>query len=383
MENTQQKHAWIIDSTLRDGEQAPGVVFSLEEKMNIACMLSDLGVNEIEAGIPAMGEPERAEIVQLVYRHLDCRLTAWCRAVQSDIALAARIGTEGVHISFPVSKVLMSVMGKNENWVMRQVEALVPFGKRYFDFVSVGALDATRADTNFLIRFSRHAAEFGAQRLRIADTNGVARPSGIGNLIKKIKKEIPDLAIDFHGHNDMGMAAANAVTAFESGADALSVTVNGLGERAGNAALEQVAVALKQIDPASCEIHTRQLMKVCSYVAEASGRKIPVDRPLTGADVFSHESGIHCAGLIENPVAFQPFLPESIGRKKGAFVLGRHSGSKMIRRLLAEKGFVVTNEQAAILRDYIRNLAIEEKEIFNLENLENLFRQCCTEAESA
>jgi len=218
--------------------------------------------------------------------------------------------------------------------------------------------------------------------LRIADTNGIARPSGIGNLIKKIKKEIPDLAIDFHGHNDMGMATANAVTAFESGANALSVTVNGLGERAGNAALEQVAIALKQIVSESCDIQTRQLMPVCLYVAEASGRKIPVDQPLTGPDVFSHESGIHCAGLLENPMAFQPFLPESIGRDAASFVLGRHSGSKIIRYLLAEKGLVVTNEQALILRDHIRDMAIEEKEVFKLENLETLFRLCCMEEES-
>lgn len=375
MENTHEDHAWIIDSTLRDGEQAPGVVFTLEEKMNIACMLSDLGVNEIEAGIPAMGEQERSEIVQMVSRQLDCRLTAWCRAVQSDIALAARSGTEGVHISFPVSDILMSVLGKTENWVMRQIEALVPFGKRYFDFVSVGALDATRADLKFLIRFARHAKDFGAHRLRIADTNGIGRPSGIMYLIKKIKNAVPDLAIDFHGHNDMGMATANAITAFESGAEALSVTVNGLGERAGNAALEEVAVALKRMSPWACDIQTRQLLSICSYVSEASNRAIPVNKPVTGAGVFCHESGIHCAGLIENPMAFQPFLPEIIGRSAESYVVGRHSGSKMIRYLLAEKGLAVTRDQAVIIRDYIRDLAVKNKTVFTSESLEALCRQ--------
>jgi homocitrate synthase NifV len=375
MENIHDHHAWIIDSTLRDGEQAPGVVFTLEEKMNIACMLSDLGVDEIEAGIPAMGDQERSEIVQMVSRQLDCRLTAWCRAVHSDIALAARSGTEGVHISFPVSDILMSVMGKTENWVMDTIEDLVPFGKRYFDFVSVGALDATRADSKFLVRFAKGAAKYGAHRLRIADTNGIGRPLGIRNLIKKIKTAAPGLLIDFHGHNDMGMATANAITAFESGAEALSVTVNGLGERAGNAALEQVAVALKQIFPAACDIQTRHLQSICSYVAEVSSRKIPVDKPVTGADVFSHESGIHCAALIENPMAFMPFSPESIGRSGESYVVGRHSGSKIIRYLLAEKGVDISREQAVILRDYIRNRAVKHKSIVSPDKLVELFMQ--------
>lgn len=373
MKNSHDHRVWIIDSTLRDGEQAPGVVFSLEEKMNIACMLSDLGVNEIEAGIPAIGDQERLEIVHMVSRQLDCRLTAWCRAVRSDIALAARSGTEGVHISFPISDILMSVLGKTENWVMNKVEELVPFGKRYFDFVSVGALDATRADIRFLIRFSKHVADCGAHRLRIADTNGIARPSTIRTLIKSVNKSVPGLPIDFHGHNDMGMATANAITAFESGADAVSVTINGLGERAGNAPLEEVAVALNRISPAACEIQIDQLMSVCAYVSEASERPVPVNKPVTGADVFSHESGIHCAGLIEDPMTFQPFLPESVGRTGASFVLGRHSGSKVIRYLLAKKGVVVTRDQAIMLRDYIRDFAVRHKTVFTPESLEALF----------
>ena len=372
MENIEDRHAWIIDSTLRDGEQAPGVVFTLEEKLNIAGMLSDLGVNEIEAGIPAMGEEERMEIVQMVSRQPDCRLTSWCRAVRSDIALAARSGTEGVHISFPVSDILLNVFGKTGDWVMRKLEELVPFGNRYFDFVSVGAQDATRADMGFLLRFSRHAAACGAHRLRIADTSGVARPSTVRTLVHAVRKAVPGLPLDFHGHNDMGMATANAVTAFESGAEALSVTVNGLGERAGNAAIEQVAVALNRMAPGICNIQNHQLTTVCAYVAEAANRPIPADQPITGADVFRHESGIHCAGLIENPEAYQPFPPESVGREKAAFVLGRHSGSKIIRHLLAEKGLLVTLEESAVLREYIHDATLRRKAAFSPDNLKRL-----------
>ncbi len=374
MKKIPHRRPWIIDSTLRDGEQAPGVVFTLKEKINIAGMLSDIGVDEIEAGIPAMGEQERSEIVHLVSQELDCRLTAWCRALQSDIALAARSGTEGVHISFPVSRVLMSAMDKNEWWVMNMVEKLVQFGKRYFDFVSVGAMDATRADTGFLIRFSRHVQEFGANRLRLADTIGIARPTSVCSLIKKIKTEVPDLDIDFHGHNDLGMATANAITAFEAGAEALSVTVNGLGERAGNAPLEEVAMAFGEMMPGICDIRIDLLMALCSYVASASNRRIPEDKPVTGKGVFSHESGIHCAALIDNPMAFQPFPPESVGREKKTFVIGRHSGSKMIRHILSQKGIQVTDEQSVALRDYVRGLAVRHKLVFTPENIESFFR---------
>jgi homocitrate synthase NifV len=294
--------------------------------------------------------------------------------VRSDIALAARSGTEGVHISFPVSDILMSVFVKTEDWVMQKLEELVPFGNRYFDFVSVGAQDATRADMGFLLRFARQAAACGAHRLRIADTSGVARPSTVRALVKAVRKSVPGLPLEFHAHNDMGMATANAITAFEAGSEALSVTVNGLGERAGNVAIEQVAVALNRMAPGICDIQINQLTALCAYVAEAANRPIPADKPITGADVFRHESGIHCAGLIENPEAYQPFPPESVGREKAAFVLGRYSGSKMIRHLLAEKGLVVTREQSAILRKYIHDFTLKHKTALTQEKADALFK---------
>ena len=326
----------IVDTTLRDGEQAPGVSFDLGEKIEIARMLADLGVDELEAGIPAMGEAEREEIRSLVALDLPCRIVPWCRALESDIRLAAECGVEGVHIGFPVSKILLDSMSKDRDWVLESLDRLVSYASRYFDFVSVGAKDAFRCDFDFLSWFYILASQCGADRIRIADTVGTATPSRVKRMVEGLLSLGCDLPVEFHGHNDLGMATANAFTAAEAGAQAISTTVNGLGERAGNAALEEIAMALHLDDNLECSIRPAGLTKLCRAVAAASGRNIPASKPVTGEDIFKHESGIHCAALIKDPLSFQPYLPEIAGREESRFVLGKHSGRNVIRHLIRE-----------------------------------------------
>lgn len=347
----------IIDTTLRDGEQAPGVVFSRQDKLVIAERLIRAGVDEIEAGIPAMGNDVRQDIIAISELRRNCRISVWARALEDDIRQAAECRADSVHISFPVSAVHLNAMGKTGDWVLNQMEQLVPLARRHFDRVSVGAQDATRAELSFLGRFARHSADCGAYRIRIADTVGIARPSQISRLFEMLRRSAGNLKLEFHGHNDLGMATANTVTAVESGADAVSVTVNGLGERAGNAALEQVALAVGHLPFHTCRIRTFYVPELCRIVANASKRPIPVDTPVTGSAVFSHESGIHCAGLLKDPQTYEPFNPEAAGLGKRTFVIGSHSGAAQIRHLLSQNGIFISEEAASRLRIHVQNTA--------------------------
>ncbi|MFP4585123.1 MAG: hypothetical protein ACLFN9_17290 [Desulfococcaceae bacterium] len=348
---------FIIDSTLRDGEQAPGVAFRRQQKIRIAHMLAEVGVDEIEVGIPAMGEEERETIREIRRLGLPPRLTCWCRAAAGDIQLAGQCGTGGIHISLPVSPIHIHALGKSPGGVLDLMREMVSLARADFDRVSVGAQDALRADPDYLEAFVAHAEDCGADRVRIADTVGIASPGAIHRLFRRLAPAAKGISLEFHGHDDLGMATANAVTAAEAGASALSVTVNGLGERAGNAPLEEVAAALAFATAGTARLRTASLPPLCEYVAEASGRSIPPDKPITGSAAFQHESGIHCAGMLKDPLAYQPFPSEAVGRRDTAFVIGKHSGTHVIQHCLRERGITVDRDAARRLLEKVRRAA--------------------------
>ena len=363
---------WIIDTTLRDGEQAPGVVFSSAEKMEIACLLAEIGVNELEIGYPAISNEERNTIREIVALKLPVRLTSWARAKWQDIEDACLCGTEAVHISFPVSALYLELMERDYAWVQEQLQELIPRAKKYFDVVSVGAQDATRAEPGLLKRFVLDAEACGADRVRIADTVGIATPSTIIQLIGFLTSA-SNTALEFHAHNDLGMATANAFTALEAGCHAVSVSVTGLGERAGNAALEELAIALKLSGKYKTDIDTRKLSHLCAAVSRASGRAIEDQKPVVGRSAFQHESGIHCSALLKHPLSYQPFLPDEIGRDKYELVIGKHSGSASIQHFFSEKGTIMTRDEANHLLALVRTTATEKKRALKPEELERIY----------
>ncbi len=335
MKSLEKKQIIIDDTTLRDGEQTAGVVFSLEEKKRIALMLDEIGVGELECGIPAMGKQEQASIRALVDLGLNARLMTWNRAVIRDIQASLATGVQAVDISLSVSDLhIQHKLGKSRAWVKEQLKRSLGFAKQHNLYVSVGGEDSSRADLDFLIELLRIAENEGADRFRFCDTLGILDPFATYDKVKYLA-ERSSLDLEVHTHNDLGMATANAIAGIRAGAKFVNTTVNGLGERAGNAALEEVVMALKHacnIDP---QIDTSRFLEISRYVGQASQRPVPDWKAVVGEKVFSHESGLHADGVIKNPANYEGFDPGEVGLQRH-MVLGKHSGSNGLKQRLEQ-----------------------------------------------
>jgi homocitrate synthase NifV len=363
----------IIDSTLRDGEQAPGVVFTLEEKLRIAALLDECGVKEVEVGTPAMGDEEVQAIREIVQSGFRFDKLCWARAKESDIVASARTGANRINISFSVSDIQLSAMGRSREWVMKQIAPMISLARSEFDFVAVGAQDASRADREFLNEFIGACLAEGADRIRLADTVGILNPMTTAELFSSVSSLFPFVDFEFHGHNDLGMATANSLVALMSGASSVSATINGLGERAGNAFLEELVAALKVSSGINTGIHLPELQKLCRYVSEVSYRQTPVSKPITGANVCRHESGIHCCSLLHNELSYQPFRAEEIGRQT-EMVIGKHSGKAAISDFFRRNSIELSEAESIDLTHRVKRFAAQNKralsddELFSMVN---------------
>jgi len=351
---TKSRSIIIDDTTLRDGEQSAGVVFSLDEKLNIARQLSALGVPELEIGIPAMGEQEREAIKAIVALKLPSTLLVWSRMCREDLQHCCGLGVGMVDLSISASdQHIQHKLKQSRGWVLSTVEYFVKTAVDLGLRVCVGAEDASRADSDFLAQMAEAAQAAGACRFRFADTVGIMEPFGVVDAIRKLRA-ITDMDIEMHAHDDLGLATANTLAAAVGGATHVNTTVNGLGERAGNAALEEVVVGLKQLYGIDTGIDLRRFTALSNQVATASGDTIGSRKSLIGRDVFSHEAGIHVDGLLKDPNNYQGVDPAVVGRRH-QLVLGKHSGSQGVIHAYRQLGVQLDRGQAGRLLPMIRH----------------------------
>lgn len=361
----------FMDITLRDGEQAVGVIFTRREKEQIAALLAGIGVPAIEAGFPALGTEEKECVKAVMKANIKVRrdgrpvgpleVYAFARARREDVRDAAECGVHGVVISISTSDIhIKRKFHRSREWVLEQVKEAADEAKRHGLVFTVSAEDASRTDLSFLIEYYRLAEKLGARMVRYCDSLGVDDPFTAYKRIKLIGREI-SLPIEMHMHNDFGMATANVLAGIRAGASSVAASIGGLGERTGNSPLEEVVMALKYLHGVDPGIDTTRFREVAEYVAGASQRAIPIWKAIIGANVFAHESGIHADGILKNPANYEAFSPEEVGLER-QIIIGKHSGSNaLIHKFRVEFGMELDADTASKLLERVRATAVELK----------------------
>ncbi|MDH3364920.1 MAG: homoaconitate hydratase [Thermoplasmata archaeon] len=368
----------LVDTTCRDGEQMPGISFNVEEKLEIARMLDDMGVEQLET-FATYNESDRRCARLLAQRRRDISIMGWNRMVNKDVEDSITSNIDAVSVSTDTSDLALEQKLKMSR--EKQIEKLidcVEFAKSHGLYVCFNAGDATRTDVDYLVRFAQAGKDAGADRFRICDTVGVLTPSASSKLIGTVMSNV-DIDVEFHAHNDFGLAVANALAAceaaapFENRALWVSTTINGLGERAGNVPLEVLVMNLHThygVD----KYETKKILTLSKLVEAASGQTIPLNYPVVGGNVFTHKSGIHVDGVLKNPKLYEAIDPEKIGAVR-KIALGKHSGKAAIKHKLDQMNLIAGAEKIEILRLEINKIAENRKSDLSDDDFMNLYNR--------
>ena len=355
----------FLDTTLRDGEQAPGVSLSADQKADIARELDATGVDVIEAGSACTGPGERETIQQVTDLGLDATVTSFARGVKGDIDLALDCDVDGVTLVVPASdRHVGTKVGTTREDVLDSVAELVEYAREHGLWIEALGEDGSRADLDFLEQIAKTAHDAGADRFCYADTVGRATPDRTVAAVSRLAEHGPTST---HTHDDLGMGTANAVASVAAGADLVHATVNGIGERAGNVSLEEVAIALQQGYDVET-VDTEQLYGLGRLVADATGVQLPPNKAVVGENAFTHESGIHTDGTLKDDAMYEPYPPETVGRER-RLVLGKHAGRAGVEAALSEHGVEVSDDELSTVVARVKRLAEQGKRVADADLL--------------
>jgi len=353
----------ILDTTLRDGEQTPGVSLSVEQKIMVAEALDNLGVDIIEAGTAISSEGDFQAIKEISQRGLKAEICSFARIKKEDIDASADAGADSIFMVAPSSNIHINAKfpGKSKEFVIEKSVEAVEYAKERGLIVEFGAEDASRADLNFVIELFKRAEEANADRVTFADTVGVLSPERTEEIVKRIKAEVR-LPLAIHCHDDFGLATANTIFGVKAGADEFHGTINGLGERAGNAAIEEVVIALEYLYGIKTSIKKDRIYNTSKLVERLSRVVVPPNKPVVGENAFTHESGIHTSALFRDVTAYEPISPEVVGRRR-VIVLGKHAGRASVEAIMNELGYKATPEQMKEILMRIKEIGDKGKRV--------------------
>lgn len=353
----------ILDTTLRDGEQTPGVSLTVEQKVMIAEALDALGVDIIEAGTAIASKGDFEAIREVSKRGLKAEICSFARIKKEDIDAAADAGAESIFMVAPSSDyhIQAKFPGKGKDFIIEKSVEAIEYAKERGLIVEFGAEDASRADLEFVIELLKAGEEAKADRLTFADTVGVLTPERTAEVIKRLKKELKK-PIAIHCHDDFGLATANTIQAVVNGANEFHATINGIGERAGNAALEEISMALEFLYGVKLEINKEKLYPTSKLVEKFTRVVVPPNKPIVGENAFTHESGIHTSALLRDSRTYEPISPETIGRRR-VIVLGKHAGKASVEAILKELGYSATPQQMEEILARIKDLGDKGKRV--------------------
>jgi homocitrate synthase NifV len=364
----------LEDTTLRDGEQAPGIALNPEKKLKIFNALLEAGVKWLEAGIPTMGGDEVRALEQMLERKDEATIVGWNRGVRSDLEKTLSMGFKAVHIGLPTSAIHLEFsINKDRRWLLQSAKDLVSFAKDKGVFVSISAEDVGRTELSFLQEYAGCVEDAGADRLRLSDTIGILDPGGYANRVRVVA-EAANIDIQCHCHNDYGLAVANTLAGLQAGARYFHVCVNAMGERAGMPDFAQMVMALRDFYQIDVGIDTTRLWALSRIVSEVTQVSVPPWQPVTGDNVFAHESGIHVNGVLKSGRTFEPIDPQVVGGNR-RLVVGKHSGRATIKYVLERCGVPVHDALLMPCLDDVRSLSIHHGRALTDEEVIAIYRK--------